>query len=135
MSSDASVTRDENPDGDDARGRGAENILEFCRNFFNSVNQVNVTPSSHQSDEILSGDEGDAEVQQATYQLPPNCEEMMSMFNITNISTTNNMVRFIIAKWLSHWSWETRINLLFQFAAEKLGQFEKQCKNLQFFIT
>ena len=90
MSSQAGVTRDEKPDG--LRG-GAENILEFCRNFFNSVNQVNVTPSSHPGDELLGSDLGDAEVQQPSYQLPPNCEEMMSMFNMTNISTNNNMVR------------------------------------------
>ena len=89
MSSHEGVTRDEKPDG----LRGGENILDFCRNYFNSVNQVNVTPSSHQSDELLGNDEGDSEVQQASYQLPPNCEEMMSMFNMTNISTNNNMVR------------------------------------------
>ncbi len=30
---------------------------------------------------------------------------------------------------LYHRSWETRLNLLFQFAPEKLGRFERQCWN------
>jgi len=78
--------------------RGAENILEFCRNFFNSVN---VTPASRQSDELLIGGvDGDADAQQVTYKLPPNCEEMLSMFNITNSS--NNMVRELSLSPLPH---------------------------------
>jgi hypothetical protein len=46
------------------------------------------------------------------------------------------VVHFYFKKWIfvtNHRSWETRINLLFQFAAKKLGRFEKHCKNLQIF--